>query len=444
MNRKLILLVIAVITSIGLVACGSNTEAEQTIAPESVAPDTILTEAENPSVSVLENSIIYSGDITPEGVERVKSLFTDEITKLVITSKEGDMHAGMDLGEFVYDNGLDVEVKDYAFSTAANYVITSAKTLHLNENSVIGFNGGLSDVSREDEKLERDFFKKIGVQQQITSLGNKASFADKAKDKDGFTYTIEALDKLGVKNIMYHGETWENPSNDMFDLFTINRDEFYSTEYMDYESAPDAPPIEYSVTVEGNSIIYDGELSSNGLEEIKDLYTAEIDRLVINSPGGEINVGMDFGEFIFDNKLDVEVKELAFSSAANYVITAADTLYLHKDAVIGWHGGATQEIDSPEVQVGGEFYEYNQDSIKRETEFYEKIGVNQQITVYGQDEKFLEEAMEIEAFGWTYDIETLNKLGVDSVEFVGEPWIPNTTLNFMEHSFNLLLIDEFA
>ncbi len=434
MNRKITLLLIAVITLLALVACSSTGKVGQTTTPE----------IENPSISISDNTIIYNGDISAEGVEEVKALYTEEIDKLVITSKTGDMHAGMDLGEFIFDNGLDVEVKDYAFSTAANYVITSAKTLYLYENSVIGFNDGLSELSREEEKTEREFFQKIGVEQQITSLGNKETFADKSTGKDGFTYTIDAFDKLGLSNITLLDGKWDNPMSEMFDLFVINRDEFYSTEYMDYENAPDALPIEYSVTVEGSSIVYEGELSSNGLEEIKDLYTAKIDRLVINSPGGEINVGMDFGEFIFDNKLDVEVRELAFSSAANYVITAANILYLHKDAVIGWHGGATQEIDSPEVQEGGEFYEYNQDSIKRESEFYEKIGVNQQITVYGQDEKFLEEATKIEAFGWTYDVETLNKLGVDNIEFVGETWNPNTTLNFMEHSFNLLLIDEFV
>ncbi len=434
MNKKITLLLITVIVSIILVACSFTGEAVPPTAPET----------ENPSISVLENSIIYNGDITTEGVEQLKALYTQDISKITITSKAGDMYAGIDLGEFVFDNGLDVEVKDYAFSAAANYVITAAKTLYLYENSLVGFSGGLSSINREDERLERDFFRKIGVQQQITSLGNKDTFAEKSKGKDGFTYTIDAFDKLGLSNIILLDEKWENPTSEMFDLFTINRDEFYSTEYMSYENAPDVPPIEYSVTLDGNSIIYDGELSSNGLEEIKDLYTQEIDRLVINSPGGEINIGMDFGEFIFDNKLDVEVKELAFSSAANYVITAANTLYLHKDAVIGWHGGATQELDIPEVQEGGEFYEYNQDSIKRETEFYEKIGVNQQITVYGQNEKFLEKATEIEAFGWTYDLETLNKLGVDNIEFIGETWTPNTTLNFMEQSFNLLLIDELA
>ncbi len=438
MNKKIMVIFIIIIISFTFIACTANSNVD-----EIFTSNNELDEKENFNISVLENSIIYNGVITPEGVNQVKELYSNHISRLIITSKAGDMHASIALGEFIFDHKLDVEIKDYVFSAAANYVITASKTLYLHKDSVIGFSSRSSDLSREDEKLEQDFFKKIGVEQQITSIGTKESFTHSAVGKDGFTYTIDAFDKLGLKNItLLHGE-WDSSSNDAFDLFTIKRDEFYSTEYMNYENEPDQPPLEYEVTVEGNSIIYDGEVASSGLEKIKDLYTDQIDRIVINSPGGEINVGMDFGEFIFDNKLDVEVRNLAFSSAANYIITAANTLYLHKDSVIGWHGGATQEIDSPEVQEGGEFYEYNQDSIKRETEFYKKIGVNQRITVYGQEEQFLEEATELGAFGWTYTIEALNQLGIDNIEFIGNPWVPNTTLEFMDNRFPLLLIHQF-
>ncbi len=434
MNRNIFLLLIAAILSLALTACtASSTSTDPAPTPQVAA---------NPSVSVEESTIVYQGDITADGVAEVASQYTEDITRLIITSRGGDMYAAMDLGSFVFDHALGVEVKDYAVSAAANYVATAAKTLYLHKDSVLGFQGGISVFGRDDEVLERDFFDKIGVESQITSLGTQENFAVQAKDKDGFTYTLGALAKLGLQDVSLLDGTWESPSNDMFDLFTIGRDEFYSTSYRAYESTPDAPPIEYSVTVEGSAILYDGELAYAGLEEIKDLYTDQIDRLVINSPGGEINIGMDFGDFIFEHKLDVEVRDLAFSSAANYVITAADTLYLHKEAVIGWHGGATQEVDNPEIEEGGEYYEYNQDSIKRETAFYEKIGVDQRITVYGQEEKFLEKAAEIGAFGWTYDVQTLHTMGLDDVQSIGEDWVPNTTLTFMGNSFPLLLIDE--
>ncbi len=437
MFKKILFIIVSITMIIGLVGC--NIAEDKETAHMEVAADTEAT-----LVTLEGDTIVYSGDITIEGVEQVKSLYSPEVKKLIITSKSGDMYAGMDLGEFVFDNKLDVEVKDYVYSVAANYVITAANTLYLREDSAIGFNGGLSKVSRQAEKDEGEFFRKIGVQQQITDLGNGDSFRDKSQGSDGFTYTIDSLDKLGVTNVQLVDGSWQPITQGMFNLFTIERDEFYSKAYIDSEILSDQPPIEYTVTVEGNSIIYDGEVSALGLEEIKDLYNENINRLVINSPGGEINIGMDFGDFIFEKKLDVEVEELAFSSAANYIITAANTLYLHKDAVIGWHGGATQEMDIPEVQPGGEYYEYNQDSIKRETDFYKKIGVNQQINVYGQEEKFVERAAEIEAFGWTYTIDALKEAGVDDIQFIGETWVPNSELNYMGHEFNLLVIDDFT
>lgn len=52
------------------------------------------------------------------------------------------------------------------------------------------------------------------------------------------------------------------------------------------------------VHVEGSSIVYNGPMAAEGVEQAKQLYSPNINRLVLNSPGGEINIGMDLGELV--------------------------------------------------------------------------------------------------------------------------------------------------
>ena len=56
---------------------------------------------------------------------------------LKVTSSGGDITLGMELGEWVFRNGLDVEVVDHCFSSCANYVFTAGKAKYLNPDAVL-------------------------------------------------------------------------------------------------------------------------------------------------------------------------------------------------------------------------------------------------------------------------------------------------------------------
>ncbi|MGL4284014.1 hypothetical protein [Eubacterium aggregans] len=136
------------------------------------------------------------------------------------------------------------------------------------------------------------------------------------------------------------------------------------------------------VHVEGSSIVYNGPMVAEGIEQAKQLYSPNITRLVLNSPGGEINIGMDLGEWVYNHGLDVEIKNTAFLSAANYVFTAGRNKYLHKDSMVGWHSGVTQDNDNFFMKLL--MKNYLEEGQTREKAFFEKIGVDQQSTIYGQ------------------------------------------------------------
>ena len=176
------------------------------------------------------------------------------------------------------------------------------------------------------------------------------------------------------------------------------------------------------VNIVGNAIVYDGPMADEGVDQVKQLYTQNINRLVLNSPGGDINIGMDLGEWVFDHQLDVEIKSHAFSSAANYVFTAGKTKYLHKDSMVGWHGGVTQDDDSLFFKLF--MGRYLEEGKIREKAFFEKIGVDQRSTVYGQRPEF---AQYDDYVGWTYSLAAMEQLGIRNIELLDGEWSPPAT-----------------
>ncbi len=194
------------------------------------------------------------------------------------------------------------------------------------------------------------------------------------------------------------------------------------------ESEELQPLVAAQVYVEGDYIFYDGDIHEDSIQKVKELYTDNISRIVLNSLGGEINNGMDLGDFIHEKGLDVEIRNTAFSSAANYVALAAKTLYLSPDSLLGFHGGATQDEEAYEgipAEQKAILDEYLKASKAREDGFYKNIGVNQKITVIGQEERF--DAKAEGNIGYTYSIEALKALGVENIVLTEGVWNTPTT-----------------
>ena len=93
-----------------------------------------------------------------------------------------------------------------------------------------------------------------------------------------------------------------------------------------------------TVKRKGDTVIYRGSLTKDGLKAMRDAGLGHpITTLLIDSAGGEIVVGMDFGR-----ELDVVVDRACLSSCANYVFTAARKKEILPGAVVAWHGSAKQ------------------------------------------------------------------------------------------------------
>ena len=70
-----------------------------------------------------------------------------------------------------------------------------------------------------------------------------------------------------------------------------------------------AETVETQVAVQDHVLIYDGPLSPEANARAAELLkqSDKIDTLKINSRGGEIGLGIDLGNLVFDHQLNVEV-----------------------------------------------------------------------------------------------------------------------------------------
>ena len=196
------------------------------------------------------------------------------------------------------------------------------------------------------------------------------------------------------------------------------------------------------VRVDVDSVYYTGEINKNGISrliEAIDGSRGAISVVKINSGGGEINDGISFAEIVRRKNLSVEVVDVCFSSCANYVFTAGNKKILRKSSVVGWHGGASQEISFNDVAIDGKetmstkqlesiritFEKYMQGTLEREVRFFREIGVQQNITTEGDADKYKEYRADKYSF-WTYSIDDMQKYGVGNVHVIGGEWLPHT------------------
>jgi hypothetical protein len=205
--------------------------------------------------------------------------------------------------------------------------------------------------------------------------------------------------------------------------------------------ASDEPVV--SLNQSNNTISYSGELTEAGFRKFRQVLTEfkdSVQWVEIKSKGGEINVGMDFGELIYENNLNLSVPEYCLSSCANYIFTAAAEKRLGKYALIGFHGGASSRtFNNPQLEEQAESFPENQrDEVKnqirkqlkaymdrshqRENIFFETVGVDQKITTLGQAERYSSFDKTKHYVGWYYLIEDLEKLGVKNVHVTNPPW----------------------
>lgn len=191
---------------------------------------------------------------------------------------------------------------------------------------------------------------------------------------------------------------------------------------------------EPKISIKGPNLVYEGILSADGFDQIK-IKTKnnkqKIKWLYIDSPGGEINVSMDIGLWVFNNHMNVKVHNVCLSSCANYIFPAGEKKIIERNSIVAWHGSATQDSlnDLPLDQVE-ELLDSIEDPNEKELQrkkivedhanyiarmkqkqaiFFKTIGVDQSITIIGQSEKY-----NVKNF-WAISVKDMAKFGITNV-----------------------------
>lgn len=216
------------------------------------------------------------------------------------------------------------------------------------------------------------------------------------------------------------------------------------------------------VTVEviGDSVHYTGELNVDAVARLAGLVKASngtVTQLVIDSGGGDVNVGMDLAEIVLAAELDVVVKRLCASSCANYVFPAGKHKQISSSAVVIWHGSPIQEglMAGPTLEdikfedsaalseadkvallesVRGDAIRYVEDAKLRQDALFKKIGIDDRITVMGQQLKAAQE--------WTVSIKDMERFGIRNVSAADDYGLAVPT-GVTEREFKLLRLDDF-
>lgn len=156
-----------------------------------------------------------------------------------------------------------------------------------------------------------------------------------------------------------------------------------------------------AVNHSGDTVYYTGPISQ---QQNRSLFVAaagrQLRRLVITSSGGEVDAGIQLGEWVFQQRLDVEVTGYCLSSCANYVFTAGSRKTIHPGAVVAWHGNYhhLQYTGQWKDEVAGRMERNGEDvgtaqlrvleQVERlaglERAFFERIGVNEYLCWVGK------------------------------------------------------------
>ncbi|AIG05291.1 Uncharacterised protein [Pseudomonas fluorescens] len=221
-----------------------------------------------------------------------------------------------------------------------------------------------------------------------------------------------------------------------------------------------AEALPVTVDVIGDSVHYTGDLNADAVAKLADQVKASngsVAKLVIDSGGGDVNVGMDLAEIVLAAELDVIVKRLCASSCANYVFPAGKRKQINPGAVVIWHGSAIQEslmagptledikfedgaaLSGPDKMAlfeswRGDAIRYVEDAKVRQNALFKKIGIDDRITVMGQQLKAAQE--------WTVSIKDMERFGIRNVS-AADNYGLNVPAEVAERGVKLLRLDDF-
>ncbi|TRW48698.1 hypothetical protein FM042_06845 [Aliidiomarina halalkaliphila] len=217
---KTLLLVIVAILS----GCGSTVN----------APDF----ANEPSYAgIKDGQLVYTGSLSEASNKALFEAYeqaSNKPTRLLISSTGGEIRLGLELGRWIVQHELDVEVLDLCASSCANYVFPAGKTKYLRKDSVLIWHGSAWQenwkVAEDTQKVfdqwldvirasETEFFAELEVDNMLAVYGQRNrptllrlvvhNLRHGSGPKQGVDYSLADMKRFGLHNIVLVDGEWD-------------------------------------------------------------------------------------------------------------------------------------------------------------------------------------------------------------------------------------------
>lgn len=112
---------------------------------EALPPDLAAAGTEPAQVHVAGDTVYYQGNISTASTQAFKAAVAGvkrgQVTRLVISSVGGETRNGREIGQWVHDMALIVEIEKVCFSSCANYIFPAGRARVIRANALVGWHG---------------------------------------------------------------------------------------------------------------------------------------------------------------------------------------------------------------------------------------------------------------------------------------------------------------
>lgn len=172
--------------------------------------------AQSPAPTVVQavgEAVFFNGRIDPDSAARFLLLLQEEkVTRVVITSRGGNVASALDMAVAIHERQLDVEVPTVCESSCANYIFPAARNKTLGRPGAVAWHGNMQHVlylqqtgqanwtasemesARQLGAREAEFYRRIGVDGFVCWFGKLPPY----NIEDFYWLSVQDMERFGI------------------------------------------------------------------------------------------------------------------------------------------------------------------------------------------------------------------------------------------------------
>jgi hypothetical protein len=107
-------------------------------------------------------TIFISEDLTFSTLEKLRGIFDDAVTTVIVRSFDGGATPALVLAEIIYSKKLHLIVRGYCLSTCASHIFLAARSRSIEPNSIVAFSQTVPSLMEMLRPAQRDMLGNLG------------------------------------------------------------------------------------------------------------------------------------------------------------------------------------------------------------------------------------------------------------------------------------------